>query len=110
MKINEPTTFTRLASYVTKEKRSAQKGNGARAYVPSLGLDQPEPGGRWCSEFEGITLPKGAEEIKSGSEHDEIYGTSVEYLLYRLPRPQQMPQPYKSKGSLQPASHRKRTT
>lgn len=109
MKVNEPTTFQRLASYVTKEKRTDQKGNGVRAYVPSLGLIQPEPGGRWCSEFEGITLPKGAEEIKSGSENDEIYGTSMEYLLYRLPRPVQTPQPYKSKGKLHPASRPKRT-
>ncbi len=101
MKVNELTTFQRLASYVTKEKRSDSKANGARAYIPSLNLEQPEIDGHWCTEFEGITLPVGAEEIKSGTERDEIYGTSMEYILYRMPRPQPQPQPYKSKGKLQ---------
>lgn len=100
MKVNELTTFSRLASYVTKEKRADIKGNGARAYTPSLGLDQPESTGHWCTEYEGITLPKGADEIKSGAEHDEIYGTSMEYIFYRLPRAQQTPQPYKSRGPI----------
>lgn len=100
MKVNEPTTFPRLASYVTKEKREDKKGNGSRAYVPSLGLDQPETSGHWCNEYEGITLPKGAEEIRSGSEYDEVYGTSVEYILYRLPRAQHTAKPYRSRGSL----------
>lgn len=100
MKVNELTTFQRLANYVTKEKRTGGKGNGSRAYIPSLNLEQPETDGHWCAEYEGITLPKGAEEIKSGSERDDIYGTSMEYILYRMPRPQQTPQPYKSKGTL----------
>ena len=101
MKVNDPTTFPRLASYVTKEKREEKKGNGARAYVPSLGLDQPEVTGHWCNEYEGIVLPKGAQEIRRGAEHDEIYGTSMEYIFYKMPRQQQPPQPYKSRGSLQ---------
>lgn len=100
MKVNELTTFQRLANYVTKEKRTGSKGNGSRAYIPSLNLSQPVKDGHWCSEFEGITLPRDAEEIKSGSERDEIYGTSMEYLLYRMPRSQQTPQPYRSKGKL----------
>lgn len=103
MKVNELTTFQRLASYVTKEKRTGSKANGSRAYIPSLNLVQPAIDGHWCTEFEGIALPQGAEEIKSGLERDEIYGTSMEYILYRMPRPQQQPQPYKSKGPL----HRK---
>lgn len=100
MKVNELTTFQRLANYVTKEKRTGSKGNGSRAYIPSLNLEQPVMDGHWCSEYEGITLPKEAEEIKSGSERDEIYGTSMEYIFYRMPRPQQQAQPYKSKGTL----------
>jgi len=100
MKVNELTTFQRLAAYVTKEKRSGSKGNGARAYIPSKNLVQPVIDGHWCSEFEGITMPKGAEEIKSGSERDEIYGTTMEYILYRMPRPQPQALPYKSKGKL----------
>lgn len=100
MKVNELATFSRLASYVTKEKREDRKGNGVRAYIPSLGLEQPECSGHWCNEYEGIIMPKGAEAIKSGAEHDEIYGISMEYILYRLPRPQQISQPYKSRGAI----------
>ena len=106
MKVNELTTFQRLASYVTKEKREGEKGNGVRSYIPSVDLDKPVITGHWCSEYEGIMLPYGAEEIKSGSERDEIYGTSMEYIFYRMPRPQQTPQPYKGKGQLRQGRRR----
>lgn len=108
MKVNELTTFQRLASYVTKEKRSGGKGNGDRAYIPSLNLEQPVIDGHWCTEFEGIVLPQGAEEIKSGAERDEVFGSSMEYILYRMPRQSQQPQPYKSKGAAH--RHRRRAT
>lgn len=100
MKVNELTTFQRLANYVTKESRTGAKGNGGRAYTPSMNLDQPVIEGRWCSEFEGIALPRGAEKISSGADCNEIYGSSVEYLFYRLPRGAQQPQPYRSKGKV----------
>lgn len=100
MKVNELTTFQRLASYVTKESCTGIKGNGARAYTPSLNLEQPAFDGHWCSEFEGLALPQGAEKISSGAECNDVYGSSMEYLLYRLPRPTQQPQPYKSKGKV----------
>lgn len=100
MKVNDLMTFQRLASYVTKESREGAKGNGARAYTPSLNLEQPTIDGHWCTEFEGITLPSGAERISSGTDSNEIYGSSMEYLFYRLSRPVQQPQPYKSKGKL----------
>ncbi|MBQ3194170.1 MAG: hypothetical protein IJB59_11475 [Oscillospiraceae bacterium] len=105
MKVNDLTTFQRLASYVTKESRAGTKGNGERAYTPSLNLEQPTIDGHWCSEFEGIKLPLGAEKISSGTDSNEIYGSSMEYLFYRMPRPVQQPQPYKSKGQL---VHKKR--
>lgn len=108
MKVNELTTFQRLANYVTKESRSGTKGNGARAYTPSLNLDQPIIEGHWCSEFEGIALPIGAERISSGTDSNEIYGSSMEYLFYRMPRPVQQPQPYKSKGKISPEKRRKK--
>lgn len=100
MKVNELTTFERLACYVTKESRSGTKGNGARAYTPSLNLEQPTIDGHWCTEFEGITLPMGAEKISSGTDSNEIYGSSMEYAFYRMPRPAQQPKPYKGKGRL----------
>lgn len=108
MKVNELITFQRLASYVTKESRSGSKGNGARAYVPSLNLEQPTIDGHWCSEHECITLPSGAEAIKSGAERNDIYGSSMEYLFYRLPRATQQPQPYKSKGKINHKKCRRR--
>lgn len=100
MKVNELTTFQRLANYVTKEIRTGAKGNGDRAYTPSTNLEQPVIDGHWCSEFEGIALPMGAEKISSGADCNEIYGSSMEYLFYRTPRDTQQPQPYKSKGKV----------
>lgn len=100
MKVNELTTFQRLASYVTKESRTGAKGNGARAYTPSLNLEQPTFDGHWCAEFEGISLPIGAEKISSGGDSNEIYGSTMEYMFYRTPRPTEPSQTYKSKGKL----------
>lgn len=98
MKVNEITTFSRLATYVTKDSRSEKKPNGARSYVPSLNLEKPKIDGHWCEEYETIEPPRGAEVIHSGRE-DTMY-TSFQFCYYRLPRPQQPPQPYKSKGKL----------
>ena len=100
MKVNELTTFQRLANYVTKESRAGTKGNGARAYTPSTNLEQPVIDGHWCNEFEGIALPRGAEKIASGADCNEVYGSSVEYLFCRMPRGALQPQPYKSKGKV----------
>lgn len=100
MKVNEIHTFSRLACYVTKEKRSDKKGNGARAYITSLNLEQPVISGHWCDVHEGIVLPQGAEAIKRGADYEEVYGSYMEYLYYRLPRPQQLPEPYKGKGRI----------
>ena len=100
MKVNDIATFSRLASYVTKEKRSDKKGNGSRAYISSKNLEQPVITGHWCEEHEGLVLPQGAEAIKRGAEYNDVYGSSVEWLYYRLPRQQTPPQPYKSKGTV----------
>lgn len=100
MKVNEKRTFTRLASYVTKEKRSDKKGNGSRAYIASLNIKQPAINGHWCEAHEGIVLPDGAEKLDYDNHSEYEYGSSVEYLYYRLPRPQQLPEPYKGKGKI----------
>lgn len=100
MKVNEIHTFSRLACYVTKEKRSDKKGNGARAYITSLNLEQPVISGHWCDDHEGIVLPQGAEAIKRVADYEDVYGSYMEYLYYRLPRPQQPPDTYKSKGRI----------
>lgn len=108
MKVNETHSFQRLASYVTKEKREDKKGNGARAYIPSKNLEKPVITGHWCAEHEGIVLPQGAELIAGGSDYEAVYGSSMEYKYFRLPRPTQRPEPYKSKGKItgQPAKKR----
>lgn len=98
MKVNEITTFSRLAAYVTKDSRNEKKPNGSRVYVPSLNLEKPKIEGHWCEEYETIEPPRGAEVIHSGRE-DTMY-TSFQFCYYRLPRPQQPPHPYKSKGKL----------
>lgn len=100
IKVNDISSFSRLASYVTKEKRSEKKPNGSRAYISSKNLEQPVISGHWCDEHEGLVLPQGAEAISRGSEYNDVYGSSVEWLHYRLPRPQQPPRPYKSKGRI----------
>lgn len=100
MKVNEIHTFPRLSSYVTKEKRDDKKGNGARAYVPSLNLEKPVVTGRWCNAYEGIAIPPEAEIIEHSTKREGLYGSSMEYISYRLPQPQHAPEPYKGKGKI----------
>jgi len=107
MRVNDLSTFHRLAAYITKESREGSTGNGERAYVPSLGLIQPVKSGHWCNEYEGLTAPKEAEIIQSGAERNEIYGTSMEFIYYRMPRPIQQPKPYRSKGKLSQKGRKK---
>ncbi len=95
IKINEAEAFPRLASYFTKESRSCAKEPGKRAYIPSRGLVQPVITGEWCSESEPLELPQGAESIKRGAEYNDTYGTSMEYLIYKLPGAQDGPKPQK---------------
>lgn len=107
MKVNEKTTFARLASYVTKERRNDEKPAGDRAYTPSLNLTQPDISGHWCEEWETIGAPTGATVIHSGREETEY--SCYEYLTYILPRPQQQPEPYRSCGPIGGTGRRKRT-
>lgn len=100
MKVNVITTFSKLASYVLKEARSGKRPRGERSYIPSLNLIQPEVSGHWCDEYESIAVPHGAESIKQESVQDDVYGTSMEYVFYRMPREKQDPKPYKRKGNL----------
>lgn len=107
IKVNDISSFHRLAAYVTKERRNDQTSNGEKCYVPSLGLIQPSVDGHWCEDCETIDLPQGAEAIQSGSERDDYYGASMEYLYYRMPRPQQRPEPYKPRGLLKKMKRKK---
>ena len=98
MRVNDLETFHRLAAYVTKDRRNGKTENGARIYTPSLNLEKPAVEGHWCEEYEAIEAPDGAEVIHSGRE-DSLY-TSFQYCYYRLPRQQEQPEPYRSRGSL----------
>lgn len=98
MRVNEITTFQRLAFYVTKEKRCDEKPVGAHSYVPSRNLTPPAVTGHWCSECETVEPPQGAEVIHSG--RDDTFYTSFHFCYYRLPRQQQPSQRCKSKGRI----------
>lgn len=98
MRVNEITTFQRLSFYVTKEKLCEEKPNGAHSYIPSKNLTPPDVSGHWCGEYETVEPPQGAEVIHSG--RDDTFYTSFHFCYYRLPRPQQPPQPYKSRGRI----------
>ena len=98
MRVNDLDTFHRLAAYVTKDRRSDKTPNGDRIYTPSLNLERPVSEGHWCAEHEAIEAPAGADVIHQGRE-DNLY-TSFQYCYYRMPRPTQAPEPYKSRGSL----------
>lgn len=101
MKVNDPKTFPRLASYAMKDVRNKKRPRSERGYIPSQNLTQPTIDGHWCNEYEGIVIPKEADDLGSGADRNGLYGDSMEYAFYRMPRPQQSPKPYKSKGSLE---------
>ena len=98
--VNDFTSFQRLAAYVTKESRMGIRPENERSYIPSQGLTQPDTDGHWCSEFEGIAAPANAERLASGESHDDVYGSHMEYAMFRLPREAQLAKPYKSKGRI----------
>lgn len=102
-------TFPRLASYVTKEARTGKRPKGERSYIPSLNLDQPIFTGRWCEDYEGISVPKDAESIQSGSDRNDLYGSAMEFSFFRLPPTKQVPKPYKGKGMLKQPPKGKKT-
>ena len=100
IRVNDFRSFERLAAYVTKESRLGTRPEHERAYVPSLGLVKPSVDGHWCREGEGIALPLGAERLRSGNSHDDVYNSHAEWLTYRFPRPTTTPKPYRSKGRI----------
>ena len=87
MRVDDMKTFSRLASYVLKDNRKNKLPPGDRSYIPSLNLEKPRMEGHWCSEAEAFDIPADAEQIKSGTERDDIYGIYSEYVYFRLPRP-----------------------
>lgn len=105
IRVNDFTSFQRLAAYVTKESRMGIRPVNERSYVPSLGLIKPEVNGRWCEADEAISTPPSAEkELRHIYDKDPCTGAFKETLMYRFPRSNAVkPQPYKSKGRI---SHR----
>lgn len=100
MRVNDPASFGKLASYVMKDVRNNKRPSNERGYVPSLNLAKPIVDGWWCNEFEGISVPKTALLIEHQPLTSNMYGAAEEHAFYRLPREEQLPRPYKSKGSL----------
>ena len=108
IRVNDFTSFVRLAAYVTKESRMGIRPVGERSYIPSLGLIQPQVDGHWCGENEGIAVPTSAEKVlRHGDNHDDVYGSHCEWVTYRFPRPNAAaPKSYQPKGRI--PSNRKR--
>lgn len=100
MRVNHPDTFAKIAAYMMKDVRNGKSPAQERGYIPSLNLEKPTVDGWWCSEFEGIAIPDGAETIERQLLSTNLYGAAEEHAFYRLPRDRQLPGPYKSKGSL----------
>lgn len=108
IKVDVRNAYARLASYVTKERRNGEKDNGARAYVPSLGLAQPETTGHYCEEWEHLEAPTGATEIYQGRESTP-FGDGIEYLSYLAPIPQQEQPQTRQQHSRRKARTQKKT-
>lgn len=98
IKVDDPESFYRLAYYCTKEARNGTIPSGGRSYVPSRNLTQPIIESHWCTEFEVLQPPAGAECVHTANESTEY--ASFQYCSYRLPRPKRQRKSYKSKGRL----------
>ena len=110
IKVNDFRSFQRLAAYVTKESRLGVRPENEKAYVPSLGLIQPQVDGRWCNEAETIGVPMGAEPLGSGHDRDDITGYERSWIRYRFPRPTNPPGSiYEPKGRIANHQNRRKT-
>ncbi len=92
IKISDFFSFERLAYYMTKESRAGKTGNGQRAYVPSVGLIQPDISGQWVEEYQDITPPAGATVICDTREENLF--SSYHHCSFILPRQNPMPKEY----------------
>lgn len=97
IRVNDFKSFQRLAAYVTKESRLGSRPDNEKAYVPSLGLIQPDVDGHWCKEAETIGFPAGVEQLGDGRERDHVSGYESSWIMYRHPRPTTKPKPYQPK-------------
>lgn len=100
IRVNEFRSFQRLAAYVTKESRAGVRPENERAYVPSLGLIQPDIDGHWCGESESIGFPMGVEQLGEGNDRDYLTGSERNWIMYRFPRSTQPQKPYAPKGRI----------
>ena len=101
IRVNDFTSFQRLAAYVTKESRLGLRPACERSYIPSIGLIKPSIDGRWCDADESLALPASAEELRRGGSHDASTNSHMDYLTYRFPRTNPAKQkPYMSKGRI----------
>jgi hypothetical protein len=105
IKTNIPSSFERIAYYMTKESRGGKKGNGKRAYNCSLHLIKPTIEGKWVEEFEDIRPPKGATVIWDNKDENQY--SSCHRCKFIMPRKKQPPKEYKSRHRYTKASGRK---
>lgn len=62
MKVNEPETFIKLASYMTKDTRNGETKNGERCFSCSKGLAKPTITGEWVEE-DTLSIPADVQEV-----------------------------------------------
>ena len=94
IKVDDISSFERLASYITKDSRAEKTKTGERAYTPSEGLVQPEVSGRWVEEYEDIVPPTGA--VLISDTRDETQYSSYHQCSFILPKEAKLPEEYQS--------------
>jgi len=78
--------YEELARYLTKEPRESGSPNGARTWVPSMGLAHPKAVSDWVDDNLTLAAPPGAIILDSDSPTINTYG-SYTYIKYLLPEP-----------------------
>ncbi len=76
--------YAELARYMTKEAREAGSPNGARTWVPSMGLIHPKAESDWVDDNLTLVAPPGAIILESEAPTINAFG-SYTYIKYLLP-------------------------
>jgi len=82
--------YTELAQYLTKEAREDGSPNGARTWVPSMGLVHPQRESEWVDDNLTLVAPPGAIVLDADSATMNAFG-SYTYIKYLLPEPRVRP-------------------
>lgn len=84
-KLGAVSDFCAIAEYLTKEPRDGLRGNGARCWTPSLGLNRPVEENTPVDDDLTLAAPPGAIILESDGMRNE-WGEFA-YIKYILPAP-----------------------